>query len=80
MVNANQGAESLGLEVVKEYPQRGQLRQYRLARPTSFTCNRCSLENVSKLVATVNGNWDALLCNGCYGWLLSQERTDPQST
>jgi len=59
------------LDVVKHYPPQGSLRQYRLAKATSFTCGRCRGDKTAKLVATVDGAWEPLLCNGCYGWLLS---------
>jgi hypothetical protein len=58
-------------EVVKTYPQRGPLQQYRLAGATGFTCSRCGIGKTSKLVTTVQDDWDRLLCNGCYGHLLS---------
>lgn len=57
--------------VAKTYPARGPLQQYRLASSTSFPCSRCGTAKTSKLLATVQGAWDRLLCNGCYGRLLS---------
>jgi len=60
-------------EVVKVYPSRGPLTQYRLASATNFKCNRCQQQKKAKLVATRDSQWDALLCNGCYGFLLSRE-------
>jgi hypothetical protein len=62
---------SFRYEVVQIYPQRGPLQQYRLAAATGFTCSRCGTGKTSKLVTTVQGGWDRLLCNGCYGHLLS---------
>ena len=58
-------------EITKTYPQRGPLQQYRLATSTSFVCFRCGTGKTSKLVSTVKADWDRLLCNGCYGRLLS---------
>ena len=58
-------------EIVKTYPQRGPLQQYRLAASTSFLCSRCGSGKTSKLVSTVQADWSRLLCNGCYGYLLS---------
>jgi hypothetical protein len=66
-----EAAHSFRYEVVKTYPQRGPLQQYRLATSTSFVCFRCGSAKTSKLVTTVQGEWDRLLCNGCYGRLLS---------
>ncbi|KAF8993199.1 hypothetical protein BDQ17DRAFT_159435 [Cyathus striatus] len=59
-------------EVVKHYAPRGAYRQYRLATSTNFTCSRCKNDKKAKLVATCNSEWNALLCNGCYGELLSK--------
>lgn len=58
-------------EVIKTYPRRGPMRQYRLAAPTSFGCFRCGLTKTSKRVAVVREDWNRLLCNGCYGLLIS---------
>ena len=62
---------SFRYEVVKTYPPRGPLQQYRLAASTSFLCSRCGTGKTSKLVTTVQADWVRLLCNGCYGYLLS---------
>ena len=61
-------------EVVKEFPPQGTLRQYRFAEITTFTCHYCSQQKTAKLVATDDGEWDALICNGCYGYLLSNPK------
>ena len=58
-------------KVIKTYPVRGPLTQYRLEAPTSFECSRCGLTKTSKLVRIVEIRWDRLICNGCYGCLLS---------
>jgi hypothetical protein len=62
---------SLKYEVAKTYPQRGSLQQYRLKASTAFGCFRCRSSKTSKLVVVFNGDWNQLLCNGCYGRLLS---------
>lgn len=58
-------------QVVKVFLQRGYLCLHRLAKPAAFTCNRCSLEKTSKLVAFAKDKWDEPVCNGCYGYLLA---------
>ena len=58
-------------EVTKTYAQRGPMRQYRLTASTSFRCFRCGLAKTSKLVTVFRQDWHKLLCNGCYGRLLS---------
>ena len=44
---------SFRYEIVKTYPSRGPLQQYRLAASTSFLCSRCGSAKTSKLVTTV---------------------------
>lgn len=58
-------------EVTKTFPARGPLQQYRVATATSFVCFRCGSAKTSKLVTVFRGDWNRLLCNGCYGRLLS---------
>jgi hypothetical protein len=58
-------------EVTRTYAQRGPLQQYRVAAATSFSCFRCGRTKTSKLVTVFRRDWGHLLCNGCYGRLLS---------
>ena len=58
-------------EVIKAYRQRGPMRQYRLTASTSFGCFRCALAKTSRLVTVFREDWNRLLCNGCYGLLIS---------
>lgn len=58
-------------EIVKVYPPRGPLNQYRLSSATAFQCFRCTEAKKSKLVSLYRGDWEKTLCNGCYGFLLS---------
>lgn len=62
---------SLPGQITKTYPTRGPLQQYRLAASTTLDCSRCGQRKISKLVTIVDGQSDKLLCNGCYGRLLS---------
>lgn len=57
--------------ITKTYPRRGPMQQYRLAESQSFHCFRCSSAKTSKLVVVFAGDWSSLLCNGCYGRILS---------
>jgi hypothetical protein len=57
--------------VIKSYPARGPMQQYRLATAETFHCFRCGRSKTSKLVTVYGGKWERLLCNGCYGRLLS---------
>jgi hypothetical protein len=58
-------------KIIKEYPPRGPLKQYRFEKSISFNCFRCGQTKVSKLLTIYNGDWSNRLCNGCYGRLLS---------
>ncbi|KAK4040947.1 hypothetical protein C8A01DRAFT_15251 [Parachaetomium inaequale] len=72
MATDNQDPKPSQLDVLKEFPPRGALQQFRLVKVTTFTCKRCSQEKTSKLVVTEDGNWENLMCNGCYGFLLKE--------
>ena len=61
----------LRYDVIKTYAPSGPMRQYRLAASTSFGCFRCGLAKTSRLVTVFREDWNRLLCNGCYGLLLS---------
>ena len=47
------------------------MHQYRLNEATAFHCFRCGESKKAKLATTYNDDWQRLLCNGCYGRLLS---------
>lgn len=61
----------LDTQVVTTYPAQGEMQLFRLAAATEFACSRCQETKTAKLVAVVSGDWNRLLCNGCYGKLLS---------
>ncbi|OIW31628.1 hypothetical protein CONLIGDRAFT_641417 [Coniochaeta ligniaria NRRL 30616] len=67
----NNMVEASPFQIVKTFPPRGELQQYRLTATTEFSCCHCQQQKKSKLVAIKEGKWDQLLCNGCYGLLLS---------
>ena len=57
--------------LVKTYPQRGPLQQFRFVKATAFRCFRCGDTKKSKLITVYGDDWSRRLCNGCYGCLLS---------
>ena len=57
--------------LIKTYPKRGPLQQFRFAEGTAFKCFRCGNTKKSKLITVYAGDWSRKLCNGCYGRLLS---------
>jgi carbon storage regulator CsrA len=57
-------------QVRKTYPPEGNLQLMRLKAATEFNCSRCKTTKKARLVAVVAGDWNQLLCNGCYGDVL----------
>ncbi len=47
------------------------MQQFRVESATAFRCFRCREDKRSKLLTIYLGNWNHILCNGCYGGLLS---------
>jgi predicted RNA-binding Zn-ribbon protein involved in translation (DUF1610 family) len=60
-------------KIVKTFPPKGTLQQFRLEKLHEFECSRCRALKKSKLVVVEDGDWTKLLCNGCYGNTLSKE-------
>ncbi|MEV5191155.1 hypothetical protein [Streptomyces clavifer] len=58
-------------KIVKNFPPKGGLQLCRLDSATSFLCSRCHERKVAKLVATNVEDRGLILCNGCYGQLVS---------
>ena len=58
-------------KLIREYPRRGPMQQYRFAESTAFLCFRCGTSKKAKLQIIYKDNWSLRLCNGCYGYLLS---------
>ena len=59
--------------VTKQYKPHGEWTLHRREAATEFFCGKCRKQKKAKLMATRNGNWDDLCCNGCYGEILAQE-------
>jgi len=59
-------------QIVKTFPKQGDMQQFRLAELHEFTCERCGKTKKSKPVVFQDDDWTKLLCNGCYGLLLSK--------
>jgi len=47
------------------------MQQFRILELTAFHCFRCGQSKKSRLVVVYENDWNRLLCNGCYGRLLS---------
>ena len=59
--------------VIKSFPENHNMQLVCLRVVTGFQCSRCNTTKKAKLVAVVSGDWNRLLCNGCYGELLSKQ-------
>jgi hypothetical protein len=59
------------LKPIKEYPPRGPLQQFRLETAAAFVCFRCGVSKTAKLRSVYAGDQSRLMCNGCYGRMLS---------
>lgn len=57
--------------VMKRYPSRGNLELIRYDSNAPFECWRCRKTKVSRLQAIVNLERPRIICNACYGYLLS---------
>lgn len=74
MIKSKLGPIPFPAPVVKIYPKRGPLQQFRFAEATSFRCERCGRVKKSKLVVRYENDWSRLLCNACYGKILSERQ------
>jgi hypothetical protein len=59
--------------VIKTFPEHGQMQLVRLRIAAEFHCSRCDLAKRADLLAVVAGDWQRLLCKGCYLELSSQQ-------
>jgi hypothetical protein len=57
--------------IVKRYPPRGNLQLFRYDSNAPYECWRCRKTKVSKLQAIVSLERPRIICNACYGFLLS---------
>lgn len=73
------GAIPAEFDVIKTYPPRGALQQYRLAGTKQFSCCQCHKSKTSKLIVIKEGKWDPIWCNGYYGTNLAYEKTSSSS-
>ena len=64
------GTSELAKLVIKTYSRQGEMQLVGLRVASEFRCSRCNKTKKAKLVAVMSGDWNRLLCNGCYGELL----------
>ena len=56
--------------IIKTYPQRGPIKQFRFEKIVAFNCFSCGKGKKAKLITIYKDNWNKRMCNGCYGGLL----------
>lgn len=71
--NTRAAAMSLEIDIRKEFRAKGSMQLFLLTSSTEFICGRCQSFKMSRLVAIQHGDWERLICNGCYGELLSAQ-------
>jgi transcription elongation factor Elf1 len=59
--------------MVKRYDERGDYEQFRNEKVVKFKCLLCGNEKTSKLVVIYKGDWQKIICNGCYGKVLDNK-------
>jgi hypothetical protein len=60
--------------MIKTYDERGDYEQFRNENIVTFRCFKCEREKKSKLVVVFKGDWQKIICNGCYGAILSKSK------
>ena len=53
--------------ILKRFPAVGRLQLFKLVAVESNWCVHCARSRTSKSWATLDGDWEKRLCNGCYG-------------
>lgn len=74
------GLSVFNAKIVKTFPPKCGLQLYRLESATFFLCSHCHERKTAKLVATDSDDTGRLVCNGCYGQLLSDAASSGRSS
>jgi hypothetical protein len=61
----------LAKQVIKRFPEKGNLQLVCLRVVAKFECSHCQTTKHAKVLAVVSGDWNRLLCDGCYEKLLT---------
>lgn len=56
----------LAKQVIKRFPEKGDMQLVCLRIVVKFQCSRCQATKHAKVLAVVAGDWNRLLCDGCY--------------
>jgi hypothetical protein len=71
----NLGFSNINGIMVKRYKAKGDYEQFRNENTVSFKCLICKKDKHSKLVVVFEGDWQKIICNACYGKILSNPQT-----
>jgi hypothetical protein len=56
----------LAKSVIKTFPENHGMQLACFRAPVAFCCSQCNSTKRAKLAAVVAGDWNRLLCEGCY--------------
>jgi hypothetical protein len=60
--------------IARAYKRKGKLRLYRLSERVRFDCARCGKAKTTNRVGVVSDDWGRMVCNGCYAFLLNEQK------
>jgi hypothetical protein len=63
--------------VIKRFPEKRDMQLVCLRIAAKFKCSHCHAPKQAKLLAVQSDDWDRLLCEECYGKLLSKPPPEP---
>jgi hypothetical protein len=62
--------------VAETFKPAGRFQLYRLDGPAHFHCIQCGKKKATPAVATMDSNWEQLVCGGCYSFLVHAQREE----
>ena len=63
----------LSTQVIKRFPEQGDTQLVCLRVVAKFECSQCQTTKHAKVLAVISGDWNRLLCNGCYEKRLTEK-------
>ena len=63
----------LATQVIKRFPEKGDMQLVSLRAVAKFECSHCQTTKHAKVLAVISGDWNRLLCNGCYEKKLTEK-------
>ena len=63
--------------VITTFPENRNMQLVCLRIPLKFRCCHCNAAKRAKMLAVASGDWERLLCEGCYTKLLAEPLPAP---